>query len=378
MMNQSIVTANSQFTALEPEVHRRFMLRTGIIYGAIFAIGFGLMMWGPDALALRAASAYLWWGKFAVGLAVTLPLCMLIGGIAARARWTGLTILLWVAANFLITLIAGHVGYEGLSWLYTLNQTYPAPGSMFTFTSSIAASIGITTIIGTGLGLIIGLLSIWAINQAWQLSTRSNHLGFRSIFVLILGIVPVVVFAPIQDFQINSSLRGGFEQTGKVIQAAVNPQTDLTARRLSFLEDVRPLMTPNYTLYLVGVSPDQLLLTIDVRFDNGVILRCTSNNSIVGPCVYINKDYPEWMTELMTAGHMTCSSCNVQVDRATRRWLAVILPTLDGVKLQSVQTLQYQSGWWYERATFDNGRAIDCRFSGASLIVVDLCIVARP
>jgi hypothetical protein len=40
--------------------------------------------------------------------------------------------------------------------------------------------------------------------------------------------------------------------------------------------------------------------------------------------------------------------------------------------------LQHQGGWIYERATFDDGRKIDCRFSGANPITVDLCIEVKP
>jgi hypothetical protein len=356
---------------------QRFIRRTGFIYGAIFAIAFGLALWGPDANALRAASVYLWWGKLAVGLVLILPLGMLTGWLAASVRWTGLAILLWVAAGLLITVIAGHVGYEGLSWLTMLSDPYPSSNSMFAFTSSSAAVTGIATIMGMGLGLLISLLSLWATNRAWEHSNRSNQLSLRSIFALIVGVFPILIIAPMQDFQINATLRSGFEQTAKAIKATADPKVDLLAARLPFMESVRPLITPNFTMYWVSASSDQQILTTDILFDNGVLLRCNANTYVVGPCVQINKDFPEWMTELMTAGHLTCTYCGVQTDRATRRWLALSLPSLQGVKLQSIQMLQYQSGRIYERATFENGDQIDCRFSGASPVVVDLCVDAK-
>jgi hypothetical protein len=82
------------------------------------------------------------------------------------------------------------------------------------------------------------------------------------------------------------------------------------------------------------------------------------------------------MEQLLTTGHVACSGCAIQVDRAVRRWLTAVLPAMGA--LREVTWLQHQGGWLYQRATFDTGRAIDCRFRGSKPTVVDLCVEAGP
>src|SRR5205814_4066006 len=91
-------------------------------------------------------------------------------------------------------------------------------------------------------------------------------------------------------------------------------------------------------------------------------------------CSDIGADTHDWMAGLAARGHLTCAGCYVRVERDVRRWLAATLPSAGA--LRSVTLLQHSGGWLYQRATYDSGRAIDCRFSGDKPVVVDLCLAA--
>jgi hypothetical protein len=317
-------------------------------------------------------SAHLAWAKLILGLAVCLPVGMFAGWLAGRSRWTGLSILIWIASVPLITLLAGHVPYEGLSWIAALNDPYPAGRWMYPFTPAAAVFAGQAMVIGAGFGLVIGLLQLFAADRAWNYSTASHRLSIRSVLALCLCLLPAAGFGWIADTQINLPARGPVVDVGQAIQTALDPDVDLRAARLPFLETFRAEMTPSYNLYQLAAPPDQESTSFDVAFSTGLIIRCTSAFGQVLPCARASRDLHEGMEQMMTTGHVACAGCAIQVDRAVRRWLAAALPTM-GV-LREVTVLQHQGGWLYQRATFDTGRAIDCRFRGSKPTIVDLCV----
>jgi hypothetical protein len=221
----------------------------------------------------------------------------------------------------------------------------------------------------------MGLISLFAIGRAWDRSTRSNRLSLRSILMLGLSLIPIVPLAPIVDYYIDAPRRFALVDVQTVIDLALDPRVNLDSLRMPFLKNLRGDLSANYSLMWVSSTADEQMSNIDVQFDNGLLLRCDYNFGNVSLCTRLNQNLNEWMTELMTTGHLSCKGCSVRTDRVTRRWLAATLPTLNGsASLLSVSLLKHQSGWVYERAVFDNGQLIDCRFSGDSPIIVDLCV----
>jgi len=107
-----------------------------------------------------------------------------------------------------------------------------------------------------------------------------------------------------------------------------------------------------------------------------LILRCQHGYGQVFICSAIDQDLRAWQEQLATRGRLTCAGCPAQVERAVRIWLAAALPDMGA--LREVTFLQHLGGWLYQRATFEGGRAIDCRFRGHRPVLVDLCVEAQP
>jgi len=236
-----------------------------------------------------------------------------------------------------------------------------------------AGATGISMVIGAGAGLFIGILSLIATEQAWSQSTQKHHFSAKSILALCICLPFVLGFSLFTDYQINSALRESFVSVSQSIRIALDPNRDLDAARLFFLKPYRDRMTPNFTLEWVKSAAD--VDDIDVQFDNGLLVRCRYSFGFTSLCTEITPDLNDWMTQLMSVGHLTCTGCSVEADRATRRWLAAMLPSMGN--LREVKRLQHQGGWLYEHATFDSGRRIDCRFSGNSPVLIDLCLEAK-
>jgi len=371
----SYTTAALQTPLIASEdVRKRLVRRAGIAYGVVIALGFAASFWLPDALILRQASAEGWWIKLALGSAISVPACALIGWLAARARWSAVTIGWWMLGGAGLAWLGGRVAFDGVSLVARLQDPYPSAVMMFPFTPAAQAFTGISMVIGAGAGLLIGLLSLLATDRAWEHSTRANRLGARSIATLLLGVPPMLVLGFMADFQIQSSSRAPVEATAQVIEQGLDRRVDLAQARLPYLQPYRDRMSAGYAARLVALSSDLTTAAVDVTFESGLLLRCTFGFGSVFLCVDVGDDFDRAMTDLLTVGHLTCSGCGIQADRDVRAWLVGVLPSLGG--LREVRLLQHLGGWLYLRGTFASGRAIDCRFAGNRPIVVNLCIEA--
>jgi hypothetical protein len=357
------------------QVHLRFLRKAGAAYGAVVAVVFVLAFWLPDALALRQASASLWWQKLVIGPIIALPICLLIGWLAASSRWSAITILIWMLGSAALAWLGGRIAFDGLSFIARLSDPYPPARTMYPFSLPVGGFTGISMVIGAIAGLFIGLVSIYATERAWDRSTEHHRLSRASITVLWLCLPFVVIFGLMADFQLQASVRTAFVGVDQTIKIASNPNVDLEQARLPYFKSVRDQLSPRYSLSWNQSSADLEYTTIDVQFDTGLLLRCPHAYGSVFICTNLSQNVQEWMTQLMTVGHLTCVGCPVQVERDTRRWLNAVTPMLG--PLREVKLLQLLGGWFYMRGTFDSGRSVDCRFSGDRPIVVDLCVEAK-
>jgi hypothetical protein len=356
------------------DVRRGFLRRAGIVFGVIVALGFAASFWLPDALILRQASAEGWWIKLALGTAICLPVCALIGWLAAGARWSAVAIGGWLLGGVGLAWLGGRVAFDGLSLAARLVDPYPSAQVMYPFTPAAQAYTGISMVIGAGAGLLTGLLSLLLTERAWEHSTRANRLGVRSIAVLLLGVPPVVLLGFMADFQIQSSSRTAIEATAQVITQGVDRTVDLGQARLPYLQPYRDQLSAGYVTHLVGLSADLTTATVDVTFESGLLLRCAFGFGSVFFCGDTGRELNQAMTDLLTVGHPTCNDCGIQVDRDVRAWLVGERSALG--TLRDVRLWRHLGGWLYLRGTFDSGRAVDCRFAGSRPIVVNLCIEA--
>jgi hypothetical protein len=373
-MIRSANTALSTPLIENENIHRHFIRTAGAAYGAVAAIVFALAVWGQDVAALRDASSSLGWQHLAFGLIAFLPLGILTGWLSASARWSAFTLGWWIVGVGLMAWLAGRLPYEGQSFIARLGDPYPPPYPMYPISVPAAGFAGFSAVIGAFAGLFVGLLSLTALDRAWNYSTQRHRLGVRSVLVLFLCAPPLIIAGVMADFQINSSLRAAFVEVDHVITVAGDPATDLTQARLPYMQSVRDQLSSDYTLRWVQSSTEQTTFVIDAQFDTGLLVRCTFGFGSVFMCSNLGQAAHDWMAQLMTVAHTTCAGCDVQVARETRRWLAA-LPAMG--QLREVELLSHQGGWLYQRATFDNGRIIDCRFAGSRPVKVDLCIAAN-
>jgi hypothetical protein len=359
----------------DPAIHRRFTRKAGALYGGIVALSFALIFWLPDALVLREAHFQGWWLKLVLGLLLTIPVSVVIGWLAVSTRWAGLSVLLWIVGGSLLAWIGGHIQFDAYSWLARLTDLYPSEQAMYPFSLAAAGFTGISMIVGAGVGLLIGVIGLIAVERAWEASTSRYGFSFKSIAMLWLCLPALLVLGLVADSQINTSTRGAITSVQQLIETVRDPQADLVRAKLGPMERHRARMSPNYIVYWNTISDELTRLSIDVQFDSGLVLRCPALLDYAYLCSDLGAKLDEAMTQLVTAEDWTCDNCGVQVAEPVRQWLKTERPTWG--KLESVALLKHHGGWVYMRATFDGGLQIDCRFSGDLPITVDFCTKAR-
>ncbi len=351
--------------------HQHFLRRAGALYGIVVALGFVLFFWLPDAIALQQAHVALWWVKPTLGSIITVPVGALIGWLSASMRWSGLSLLIWIAGGSALAWIGGHVGFEGVSWFVRLTDRLPTDYVPYPFTSSAAAYTGISMVVGAGAGLLLGLIGMFVTERAWEYSTRNYRFSLKSILVLCLCWPVMLGFGLLADFQINSPAREALTSVASMIDIVRDPNADLIKARLTPMQSYQGRLSSQYTLHLAAMDSSLVSSAVDVQFDNGLLLRCPYAYGNVTRCSDLGQDLTTALTELLNTGNLTCDNCGLTVKPRVLDWLNSNRSAFG--RVQRVDVAQDYEAWIYLRATFDTSRQIECRFSGDRPIIVDLC-----
>jgi len=271
--------------------------------------------------------------------------------------------------------MGGHIQFDGLSWLMRLTDIYPNEQVMYPFTPAATGYTLISIIAGVGAGLLLGVIGVLAVDRAWEASTPRHGFSLKSLVILGVCLPVLLGLGLAADFQINVNTRGALTAVHQLIETVRNPNADLVRAKLAPMARYQARMSPTYTLYWNTNDADLAHYSIDVQFDTGLMLRCPVLFDNAFLCSELSGKLDEWMTQLLTVEDWTCTNCGLEIDDTVRQWLKATMPTLG--RLESINLLKHHGGWLYMRATFDNGRKIDCRFSGAQPIQVDWCAEAK-
>ena len=260
---------------LDPAVRVHFIRKAGSVYGFIFGMGYALLVWLPDAIQLQQASAYWAWAKLPIGLIVCPLIGLAAGSLAARVRSALLSVLIWIAVGIAIAWVTGHVPYEGVNLIASLSGASEANHPFYLFAAGLT---GISMVVGALIGLLAGLLQLILVERAWDASTRSHRVGWRSVLALCWCLPLASVFAFAADTVINAPIRRPVVDVAWTIDRAKEPVIDLRADGVSFLYPYRNQLTSSYTLYWNGTQSDQASTEwtdiVEVVFDSGLRLRC--------------------------------------------------------------------------------------------------------
>ncbi|MHC1740697.1 MAG: hypothetical protein AB9897_06250 [Anaerolineaceae bacterium] len=111
-MNQQIPDRTKEYEAGKARLSWLFGLVAGLVYV--------IVLWGISAVKLSMINAIHPWAQLLLGILPVLILCCLAAWLSNRAKNAFLIVIIWVITGVLITWIATHISFEGLTWYYRI------------------------------------------------------------------------------------------------------------------------------------------------------------------------------------------------------------------------------------------------------------------
>jgi hypothetical protein len=316
-------------TSAHERAAARLLVRLGLANGFLFGLALALGACLPEVLAL---------GDRPVRLAVPLAVAggVLVTVIASLAGWLGARFtaafaapLAWLAAAILITLVAGHLPYEGRTFLVWLVDRRFWGRSLYPFDEPALVR---TLLAGffIGLGLILpGLLQDYRLEGVRGALNR-GRLSLRAVVLLLLPLPLAAAAGLAADGNINRPLRVAPLLVDEAITTARAYTGDLAALgretgvNYSAVAGVLDLIgDAHYTLTLaeMDLAAAQTVIVV-AHFDNGAWVNCRVLAEQLSHCYDASLPYTLGLAGALSgAGTPDCRACTIRADEATRAWL---------------------------------------------------------
>ena len=147
---------------------RRNRLIAGTGYGFVVGLAFSLLVWGIDAYVLADNHAVYAWSKLLVGAPLAIVLCTLVGWLGALGNQTWVMVLLWGSVGWMLTVLAGHVPFEGMNIALWFHDPRVWGEQIFAYDYAAGVRTTIVLYLNAFVMLLAGLFENTAINMAWD------------------------------------------------------------------------------------------------------------------------------------------------------------------------------------------------------------------
>jgi len=367
---------------------RRIFARLGLLNGVVIGLALAAGLWLPALWALAGVpTSLLPVAAVAAGAFLVLVICTLAGWISGRLQHTAASMLVWLAAGVLVTLVVAYRPYQFstlLSWLLE-----PALYGRAVFPPSNASVAGI---IISGLFLLLALAVLALLQQyrlegligEWQPGERLTSAGWLQI--LLPGILLLAVGLLTGDIFGARATSQALQDTQRAIEVARTYEGDLFALGLAeglnyaALRGVREQLGADYTLSLAESDPEMGQTVITARFENGAWINCRLIHEQLTFCEDASAPYTLGFASLISGGQPPCDDCRPQAGDAWASWLAErreILgpePQIDFVRQRGAHVLMQASA---PDGAPGGGRAIRCWFEGVDPVRLLSCQEVR-
>ena len=362
-------------------------MRLGILNGLAIGLALALGLWLPATLTLLRLPID------RLPLLVVLAAALLVAAISLFAGWITarlqhplLTLLIWILAAVLITLVVGYRAYQLSSAFVWLVE--PALFGQPVFPPNQAR---LAAIILSGLFILLAL-AVLALLQNYRLqgvmgelqpggglsASGWSRLLAPTLLALAAGIVTGNLFG---DRAASRILR----DMDTAIQVANTYEGDLFARGLedginyAALRGVQDRLGPDYSLIPVLTDPEIGQTIAAAHFSNGAWINCRFIYEQLTFCDDASLPYTLGFSALIrgTGMAMSCSDCLPQAGASWQSWLEERRASLgDEPRITFVR--QRGAHVLMQAAAPNGGDAIRCWFSGVDPVQLLSCREVRP
>ena len=367
----------------QQKVARTVLLRAGAGYGVLFGLGFALLVWGYDALALSQSAADMAWAKLLIGL----PGLLIIGGIAGIiGAWTPSTLVttgVWAVTMAGIGWLAGHIPFNGMSWIAGVIDSRFAELTPWPYTDGNALRTLLVMIAYAVYGFGVGYVETMAVEWAWDRTTPEGRMKVGAWGVLLVAWLVAVPPMFILDYLVMAPVRAPQVRVANLVETYLEGgETAVAATGQNLIEARRngPRFTPNYTVYFSGfdTSTDTLYAGYsDVVFDTGFALRCIVMGDRVTFCDDLSQKLDLRIGQMVQAaktGERPWLENRMKTFTVTEDVIAWLQTHQGQLSDAYSLTITAQKGnWMFVTAQFNTGATMTCRFGGNAVVTVDRC-----
>lgn len=366
---------------------RAVLLRAGAGYGLLFGLGFALLVWGYDAVALSRGSADMAWAKLLMGL----PCLLVIGGIVGTlGAWTSSTLVttgIWAVAFGGIGWLAGHIPFTGMNWLAGIIDPRFAGLTPWPYIEGNALRTLLVGIAYTVYGFGVGYMETLAVEWAWDRTSPEGRMKLSAWAVLLVAWLVALPPVFVLDYLVMADVRTPQVRVADLIETYLEGgEAAVSAAGQNIAEAQRhgARFTPEYTVYFSGYDPtDRTFYTAysDVVFDTGFALRCSVRGGRISFCDDLSRKLDLRVGQMVQAGKTSerpwledkMKTFYVTEDVVT--WLQTHRAQLSDV--YHVTITAQKGHWMFVTAQFGTGATMTCRFSGNAIVTVDQCEFVR-
>jgi len=373
-------------STLDLEAHERpAYRRLGILNGFLIGLALALGAWAVEAFSLAQLPLPVQHPSLALGAFLLILVCTLAGWLTSRWARFGLTLLAWLLAAGLATLIIAYqpsFGRNLVAWLSDIRfWGLPIfPGLDAPFVSIFIAGFAIFL-----------ALPILAFIQDYRLEGAQRELGAggrvsgRSLFMLLWP----MIFVALAGYVTNNITGDKSARDALLVQEAINTgrtyEGDLFQLGLergvnySAINGVRDQMSPNYSLLIGGVEDDGVTTFAVAGFDNGAWIACRIINGQLTYCYDAAPPYTTGLASLISGepAPEDCLGCLPRVEEETADWLRRQGDVLGDDP--QIERLAQKGGYVLMGITSETGdQALECWFNGMSPVTLERCEIVSP
>lgn len=361
--------------------HDRLLLRLGLLNGLLLGTAVAAGAWAAEFARLAALPVAQPYGSLALGCALLLLLCGLVGWLTARWRITWLTVLMWVGTAVLITMIIAHTP----STLQTVALWLADRRFWGMPLFRPPAELTFATYLVSGIFMILALILLSIFQDSRLQSIGREYLGgqrpgFSAWFKFLLPLLIAAGAGVITGNMYPNPNGATLQAVQRGIHAARTYEGDLFALGLAenmnyaAFNPVRDRLAGPYTLSVAAIDQTTSTVVVMAFFDSGVWIKCRLLNGQLSFCEDASLPYTLGLAYLMTGTPLPedCPGCVPIVPPEWATWLAEQGARFAGAPLITRQAAV--GGIVLMRAEDENGRfAIECWFSGQPQVQLDRC-----
>jgi len=352
-----------------------------LLIGLALALG----AWAPNAISLSTSHVRLLYPSLLLGCLTLLLLGGLGGWVVA---WLGNAFaggVVWALVAGLMTLVIGHLPYEGRNLTVWLADRRFWGLPIYPFSSPAQSWLAMAGFFIVLLLAILGLLQDYRLEGIGPGINTGGRLDSRAWFSLILPLPLVLGVGLVADDLVNSPLRVAPKLVHEAIRTGRTYPGDLFELSLergvnyNAISGVRDQMSENYSL-LIGEVNLGVASTIFVvaHFDNGAWINCRVVAGQLSRCYDASPPYQQGFSALLTTGETPedCLLCRVKVSGEQHAWLLARSENFTGSP-RLTRLAQWGSYVLMRAESPGSDYAVECLFNGISPVRLEHCQEAK-